>query len=621
MSLKARGDRTSRQSGQMSRGLAFGLSFLVTLLASAVWARGQGQLPPAKNAGGAAPKAGGTGAPAGQPSAPAAPKAAPQPAPQGAITSDDDPRVKAAVAKAAVFLKKSAMANQSDFGQFSLCVHALAKIHEKYPDLVAADDPALKRGVEALRTYCQGGFKPPSQGGKDNYESGVGAMALAAADGQAYKEEIGHIAQYILNKQRENGSWHYDGKAGSSGDTSQTQYSILGMWEAVASAGVAIPKSAWDRVAGWLIKTQLADGGFAYNPPEAGPGQVQTGHSTHTMVVATLGSLYICRDHLPGGKRKTSRGVLQQVQEEEDKAESSYRAATTPDQINAAIDRAYAWLEKNYTLTKATGESDPGGGMWQYYYIYAFERFATLSGQKVIAGHDWYDEGAKYLIGKQGNDGSFTGGIDPIVDTGFSVLFLVRSTHISQRIHQRRLGRGTLISGRGLPTNLAELEQVGGGLKAKAVPGNIGKLMATVEGGQPEEIEAAARSAVQKVYEKKWSAGGEEGDKLRKQYQKGLATKNSAVILLTLKQLALTGDYRVVPILIDGMYYEDDAEVQLAAHKSLCQISRKFNGFGAIYPEEASLEEWKAEIERWKQWYRAVRPEASFEDDIDLIVK
>ena len=63
------------------------------------------------------------------------------------------------------------------------------------------------------------------------------------------------------------------------------------------------------------------------------------------------------------------------------------------------------------------------------------------------------------------------------------------------------------------------------------------------------------------------------------------------------------------------------AEVQLAAHQALCLISRKFNGFGAIYPEEATLEEWKEEIERWKKWYRSVRPEASFEDEVDLVVK
>ena len=100
--------------------------------------------------------------------------------------------------------------------------------------------------------------------------------------------------------------------------------------------------------------------------------------------------------------------------------------------------------------------------------------------------------------------------------------------------------------------------------------------------------------------------------------QDAYAGHDSRAVCDSLKALARTGDYRVVPILIDAMYCESDAEVLLAAHGALCVISRKFGGFGAS-PEEMTLKEWLDEIDRWKAWYRHVRPEAEFEDRDPLL--
>src|SRR6185503_7768465 len=110
---------------------------------------------------------------------------------------------------------------------------------------------------------------------------------------------------------------------------------------------------------------------------------------------------------------------------------------------------------------------------------------------------------------------------------------------------------------------------------------------------------------VKQMYEdkEKWTAVSDRADQLKKVYARGLRLKNAEMLKAAIKGLALTADYRVVPILIDGMYYEDDAEVQLEARRALCKISRKFNGFGTIFPEEASREQWEEEIERWKDWY------------------
>jgi hypothetical protein len=548
------------------------------------------------------------------------PKLPSGPMPQGPIKNDDDPRVKLAVAKAVGYFRKLVY-ERLQVGELSLMVHSLAKAHEKYPDLVPANDPVFVGAVQKLRSYCslEAGFKPSRQGGPDNYEAGCAAMALAAVDGQAYKNELQAITNYILSKQLPNGSWTY-GPSVPGGDTSMTQYSILGLWEAGSAAGITIPKETWDKIAQWLIKTQHGDGGFEYHPPDKdGTTGQREGEATHTMTVASLGSLYICRDHL-GGKRKNTRGVVLQSAAEEESGDLGYKATTKSDQFETSIDKSIEWVKKNFTLDKASGESDANRTRWFYYYLYAFERFATLGDIKTINNVDWYADAAQKIIARQHADGYWHEIDGTEANTAFAVLFLVRSTMVSQKIHQRRIGRGTLVSGRGLPQNLAELEQTATGFKAKAIRGKTGDLLQILETGKQEQLEGAAVGLIKQMYadKEKWTAVSERADQLKKIYERGLKLKNAEMLKAAIKGLSLTGDYRVVPILIDGMYYEDDPEVQLEARHALCKISRKFNGFGTIFPEEATKEEWEEEIARWTEWYRMVRPESAFEDEVEI---
>jgi hypothetical protein len=580
------------------------LAVFVSLVASPLWALAQApkgsSVPPQPKQGGSPPPPAPSKAPA--PSAAAQPAAVQaQPAPQGPISSDDDPRVKAAIARAVAWYrtKEPRMAT----GELSLAIHALAKIRSKYADLVPPNDPYLDTLVEALRARCQGTFVPSRSSGPDNYEAGCAAMALSAVDGQLYRPEVEVVAKYLMGKQNSAGAWHYAGNQ-TGGDTSQTQYAILGLWEAADGAGVPVPRSVFDRAAQFLVSTQDPSGGFSYHP-------LSRKDPTHNMTVGSLGSLYICRDHLPGGKRKNTRGVLLQVQETEEKVDDS-PVQTTPDQIKAAIERATAWATENFTMERPRGESDTGGGRFHLYFLYALERWATLANLKEIAGLDWYAEGAKILLAKQDRDGGWKGGDGDVVQTSFACLFLIRSTHRSRLQHERRLGRGTLISGKGLPSNLQELEQEGGRLRQRAIRNKTTELLTMIETGT--QVEGAARGLLAEMYTKKWSAAGEEGDRLRKILQKGMREKKSEEIIVALRLLAVTGDYRVTPLLIDAMYYEEDEEVQLAARDALCLLSRRFPG---SY-KGSTVEDWQKEIDAWKAWYLTVRPEAELEDEIEL---
>ena len=419
-------------------------------------------------------------------------------------------------------------------------------------------------------------------------------MALAAVDRTAYSAELHSIAEYLLKRQLPNGAWSYDGIA-PGGDTSMTQYALLGLWEANNGGGGPIPKEAWDRATKWLVTRQLASGGFGYHPLDPGPGVVQP-EPTHTMTVASLGSLYLCRDHLPGGKPRDSHGVLQPI-EPQPRADN-FKSQVSPDTIRNAIGLATRWLEANFTLDKAKGETDPGGQRWFYYYLYALERFATLADLTVIAEVDWYSKAAEIILARQRPEGSWISGNDEVVDTSFAVLFLIRSTREIINRPPKGLPGGKLVV-----VDWKKLKISGQGIGDKAV---LEEFVA--------EFPAEGPSSLNRLRPSRFVLLSDDAAVLWSKLDRAYATKDADTITALLKVLARTGDYRVVPFLIDAMHYEDDEDVQLAARGALCLISRRFEPKYA----GATVEDWEAEIARWRTWYRSVRPQAEMDDDVVL---
>src|SRR6185436_8269493 len=129
----------------------------------------------------------------------------------------------------------------------------------------------------------------------------VTLLALANADPVAYRPHIEGITQYLISYQGSDGEWDYRERTDTrQGDTSISQYAVLGLWEA-ARSGVRVPKSVWDKAARWHITRQQRDGGFAYHPVGVGATVGQyIGQTIHTMSVAGTSSLMIARMHLFG---------------------------------------------------------------------------------------------------------------------------------------------------------------------------------------------------------------------------------------------------------------------------------------------------------------------------------
>ena len=244
------------------------------------------------------------------------------------------------------------------------------------------------------------------------YTAGTSAMLLDAMGGDNYERELRAIANYIIDRQLSSGAWYYPSQDGT-GDTSITQYSLLGLW-AARRAGIEVPKTVWDRAARWLSATQLPNGAFIYHP-----GQNHGGNTPRpSLAVAGGSSLMLCmRELFPEALDKTlaeqAAAQKEEAAKEADTTVPNYgglvelvdvtRAEDTPapqatapaaivskpEVIRREVNRTIGWLDNNF---------DAGKFKWPYYYLYGLERLAAFAELEKVGRHDWYYEGAAYLV-------------------------------------------------------------------------------------------------------------------------------------------------------------------------------------------------------------------------------
>ncbi|WP_197440036.1 DUF4159 domain-containing protein [Calycomorphotria hydatis] len=284
-------------------------------------------------------------------------------------------------------------------GVTSLCMLALLNSGK------SLDDAAVRKGLKYLRSV-----REPEPG--MTYEAALMIMALAAAkDGQRDKSRILTIAQKLENAQvREGanrGSWSYSVNQSIldlGGDRSNGQYAVLGLREA-AYAGVEVSEPTWERIRDHWVTCQSADGGWNYT------GQ-NNARSTGSMTVAGIATLSLVQTMLREDRTDANGlpiccGTIKRDEE-----------------VEKALERGKNWLAKNFSV-----KHNPGAPIWLLYYLYGLERAGRLSGERFYGNHDWYREGADFLVnGQSQRFGSWQGvgniESDPIIATSFSLLFL-----------------------------------------------------------------------------------------------------------------------------------------------------------------------------------------------------
>lgn len=259
-------------------------------------------------------------------------------------------------------------------------------------------DPPIQRALDFLRSKAAP---------ETTYEAGLQLMVYAAAkDEKRDRARMLAIVRKLEDAQdttgRIPGWWNYHLRPGAEGsDHSNTQYAVLGLREA-AFAGIPTSRKGWELTRQHWINAQSADGGWGY---QVGGG------TSGSMTVAGIASLVMADSLLPDDSDVGPDGLPNCCRDEPQ---------------NEALERGLNWLRARFAVGHNVGDGGIGGPL---YYLYGLERAGRLSGQRFIGNHDWFREGAAFLIRGQNADGhwgsaSGAGEQDPVVGTSFALLFL-----------------------------------------------------------------------------------------------------------------------------------------------------------------------------------------------------
>jgi len=183
---------------------------------------------------------------------------------------------------------------------------------------------------------------------------------------------------------------------------SNTQFALLGL-RAGSELGYEVPWKVLERCATAIFRFQSESGGFSYATDDAPRGG---------MTAATLAGICVL-DEL--GRRGRSgpfpRG----------NSDALSVLAKKGDRLRAAE----AWMVARFDAARPAFGERSWTSSWECSFLWAIERWCSLTGRRMIGAHDWYREGAERLLALQGADGDFRGDLS---DTCFALLFLRRAT-------------------------------------------------------------------------------------------------------------------------------------------------------------------------------------------------
>lgn len=534
------------------------------------------------------------------------------------------PEAKAAIARGVGYLRKN-LGEQGEFGggQNALAAYAMIKGGAK------PTDPAVAKVIGGLtKSLASGKYKGVGHG---IYAAGCELMLLEAAAHAVrkpglYRKEMQVIVDFVRSNQGpgRDGFWTYIGE--KHGDTSVTQYGVLGLW-AAERAGIKIPPQTWENAAFWLMRYQKKDGGFEYRPTE----QDKSHGETLSMSVAGTSTLLVARRFLyPNAgaskpkKKKTPQGPLEDVEEDpvpgkpKPKKPPKFTPRIPLAQLNRAIGSGMGWVHSNYRTA---------GFKWPLYTMYGTERLAALARVRRLGRVEWYADGVAYLVKHQKADGSWDSpDAGQVAGTSFAILFLSKATQgIIGKIPDR-IGDGLLRGAIGLPTDLSTLEEGKGGvIKKRRKLGPIDELLEELKKPKnltlPEvqredaELQNEIVKRIQTTERKQWLK-----PERRKELLQMAEHRSPSVRKVAVWALGRTGNIDVVTVVMNALEKDPDLDVAVEARNALCWLSRKPRGFGlpeqpdvANATDEADklriIERWREDaVERWKKWYLSVRP-------------
>lgn len=504
----------------------------------------------------------------------------------------ESPEVRAAVDRALVFLEKQ---NDKRFGHAVLAGLAALKAGKK-------DHVLVQRGLDAAQQLTSLISMGQPLEANCMYTLGMAVIFLIEHDPSAHASEVQTILNHMLSIQKAHGGFGYTNL--STGDTSMTQFAILAMWMA-SEVGYDVPEEHWVRVTNWLLRTQDPSGGYGYQGRDPGSFTlVEQEQVRETMSAAGAGGLYMVGEHLgllefDAKENDTPPGL--KLRKKRERGSRPAVAGVDTAKYHEGRKRADGWMDSHHTVEAK---------QWPLYFLYALERYKSF--RDLVEGRtdpspDWYNEGANYLLKSQLEDGKWIGSPVPedLGNTCFGVLFLMRSMReIIKKV--KAFGGGTLAGGRGLPDGDDVVLGLDG-VKSRALSGPADQVLQMLDDPDQPEVE----KALARLHELA-EAGDQElltkhQKKLRDLAKDGSPQAKAAAI----KALARTRDLDVVPLLIEALRNPEPL-VYSEAELGLRFISRKFEG---VLPGDDESEAGRlAALEKWKEWFMSIRPDARFEE-------
>ncbi|MCC9632260.1 terpene cyclase/mutase family protein [Blastopirellula sp. JC732] len=469
------------------------------------------------------------------------------------------------------------------------------------------DHPRVQSGLAAARAM---GANVPSHSGDNVYDVGLCLILLCEVDPEGSSEQIKNMVKYFVDTQKPGGGWGY--RDNDTGDNSMTQYGALGLWLAQRS-GFEVPIPVIERLCNWVLRCQDPSGAWGYQGNDPGVGNFQRVSQADirlTMVCAALGSLYMGTDLLnindrrraDEGKGFNLPGFVREVKTPEDLARNKI--------LTKAVDAGRVTQSKAAGRNFLTANFTIAPNMWDYYYLYALERYESFH-ELDVGRKDpkpaWYDAGVKRLQSAQQPDGHWKGlSEDATVSTAFALLFLRRSTAESIKKRSRVFDEGRLVGGRGLPKVVEDATIKDGQVVNKSELLESEKFLSMIE-ADDAELERFLHEDVQFELSEDERGRSEQIVQLRRKIREG----SFGARLLAIRAIRQSKDFDSIPVLIYALT-DPDGRVAIEARDALRFISRKFNGFGM--PRGADVMQRSLYANQWKQWYRSVRPDAEFLD-------
>lgn len=315
------------------------------------------------------------------------------------VKADD---VLKAIEKGVAFLKRgqgargewdSPMSIQFPGGTTALCTLALINAG------VEPSDPVIIKALEYLRKIKA----------KRTYTVALQTMALCAAAPGKDMLIIQHNVRWLEEAQNRKGdrigAWSYE-REGHGGDNSNSQFAVLALYDA-QRVGAEIKPATWQRALDYWRNSQNGDGSWGYYPSDPGSG---------SMTCAGIGGLVTCATALEEGDAQVRDGRI---------------VCCAEAKRDDALEKGLEWLGRNFSVRHNPLMDGSSSQRCLYYYLYGLERTGRLTARRFIGEHDWYREGAEFLVREQSNlkrswSGNWNAERNENISTSMALLFLAK---------------------------------------------------------------------------------------------------------------------------------------------------------------------------------------------------